>query len=72
MTKHTVATMALDHIVATMELDVTVAFGTIVAFVIPLVALLMSSPVTWHKERLWNFSVLQRDTFLVLFITVYR
>jgi hypothetical protein len=36
---HIVATVALDHIAA------TVTFSTIVAFVIPLVALLTSSPM---------------------------
>jgi hypothetical protein len=35
-----------------MTLDTTVAFVTIAACVIPLVALLMSSPVAWHKELL--------------------
>jgi hypothetical protein len=38
--------------IATMTLD------TIVAFVIPVFALLMSVPVMWREERLWNFSVL--------------
>jgi hypothetical protein len=44
---HRTVTMTLDTIVA--------AFDTSVA----LVAVLMSSPVTWRKE-LWNFSVIQR------------
>jgi hypothetical protein len=36
-----------------MILDIIgVAFDTIVAFVIPLVALLLSLPVMWHKEHL--------------------
>jgi hypothetical protein len=38
--------MVVDHIVATMMLDTTVAF------VIPLVTLLTSSPVMWRKEHL--------------------
>jgi hypothetical protein len=42
-----------------MTLDSPVAFDTIVAFVIPLIALLTSSPVMWRKERLWKFSMLQ-------------
>jgi hypothetical protein len=46
--------MILDHIVALVILD------TIVAFDIPLIALLMSLPMTWHMELLRNFSVLQR------------
>jgi hypothetical protein len=58
----TVTTVALDRIVAT-TLDMIVAFDTIVAFVIPLVALLTSSPVMWRKEHLWNFRVLQRVHF---------
>jgi hypothetical protein len=41
-----------------MTLDVIVACGTIVAFVIPLVALFMSFPVMWHEEHLLNLSVL--------------
>jgi hypothetical protein len=36
-----------------MTLDnIGVAFDTIAAFVIPLVALLMSSPVMWRKEHI--------------------
>jgi hypothetical protein len=33
------------------------AIDTIVAFVIPLVAMLTSTPVIWREERLSNFSV---------------
>jgi hypothetical protein len=51
--------MTLGHIVATVTLDIIVAFDTIVAFVIPLVAPLTSSPVMWRKEHLWKFSVVQ-------------
>jgi hypothetical protein len=43
-----------------MTLVTTVAFSTIVAFVIPLVALLTSSPMMWREEQFWNFSVLER------------
>jgi hypothetical protein len=43
--------MTLDHIV-TVTLDIFVAFDSIVAFVIPLVALLMSLLIMWHKEHL--------------------
>jgi hypothetical protein len=42
--------MTFDHIVTTVTFDNTAAFDTIVAFGIPLVAMLMSSPVMWHKE----------------------
>jgi hypothetical protein len=44
-----IVTMTLDHIVATVTLN-TVALDTTVAFVIPLVDLLTSSPVIWRKE----------------------
>jgi hypothetical protein len=43
--------MTVNHIFETVILD---AF---LAFIIPLVALLTSSPVMWCKEQLWNFSV---------------
>jgi hypothetical protein len=36
-------------------LDTIVFFDTIVAFGIPLVAPLTSSPVMWREEHLWNF-----------------
>jgi hypothetical protein len=48
------------RIVTTMPLDTIAAFDAVVAFVIPLLALLTSSPVIWRQEHLWNFSVLQR------------
>jgi hypothetical protein len=54
---------------ATMTVDTTVASDTIVAFVIPLVALLTSLPVMWHKAHLsWNFCVglLQRVYLFIL------
>jgi hypothetical protein len=54
------ATVPLDHILATVTLDNIVAFDTIFAFFISLVVLLVSSPVTWCEEHLWNFSLLQR------------
>jgi hypothetical protein len=40
------------------------------AFVVPLVALLMSKPMMWHEEHLWNVSVLQSTHLsnLVLFL----
>jgi hypothetical protein len=58
--------MEFDHTVITMTsstllqvtLDIIIAFDTIFAFVILLVALLTSSPVMWRKERLWDFSIL--------------
>jgi hypothetical protein len=37
--------MTFVHIVATLEMD------TIVAVIVPLVALLTSSPVMWRKEE---------------------
>jgi hypothetical protein len=45
--------MTSNHIIATMPTD------TIVAFVIPLVAMLTSMLVMWREEHLWNFSVLK-------------
>jgi hypothetical protein len=51
--------MTLD-LVAAMPLDTIVVFDNIVGFIIPLVALLTSSPAMWRKEHLWNFSVLFR------------
>jgi hypothetical protein len=60
---HIIVTMILNHNVGTMLLDHTVSsvpLDTIVPSVIPLVSLLISSPMKWHKEHLWNFSVLQR------------
>lgn len=49
----------LDCTVSTVTLDDIVTFDTTVAFIIPLIALLMPSPQIWHKEHFWNFSVLQ-------------
>jgi hypothetical protein len=42
------------------DLYTIVAFDTVAAFVIPIVALLTSTPVTWSEGHLWNFSILQR------------
>jgi hypothetical protein len=53
-------TMVLGHIVATMILDANVALDTTVASFSLLLAVLTSSTVTRCKERLWNFSALQR------------
>jgi hypothetical protein len=47
----------MDHIVATMTLD------AIAAFVILLVMLVTLLPLLYHKEYLWNFSILQRAHF---------
>jgi hypothetical protein len=47
-----VAAVTLGHIIAIMTLDNIVAFDTIVAFVIPLVALLTSAPMMWCEECL--------------------
>jgi hypothetical protein len=63
-------TITLDHIIIAMTLDhfvTTMALDTTVAFLIPLVALLMSLPVMWHNEHIWNFSVLQRVHISSLF-----
>jgi hypothetical protein len=60
--------MILEHTFATATLDTIVAFDTIVALDIPLVALLTSPPVMWRKEHLWNFSVLQRVHLFNLFL----
>jgi hypothetical protein len=54
------------HIVAAVTLDTTVAFDTVVVFVIFLVAMLMPWPILWCKEHRWNFSVLQRVHLLRL------
>jgi hypothetical protein len=51
--------MKLIHVIATKTYDSIVAFDTIVP-VVPVVALLMSSPVLRHKERLQDFSELQK------------
>jgi hypothetical protein len=59
---------AFYHIVTTMTLDSIVAFYIIVAFVIPLVALLTSSLVVWRKECFFGISVYFKEyTFPVLF-----
>jgi hypothetical protein len=63
---HIVATMTSDHIIATLPLDTMVVFDTVVAFVIPLVALLSSAIMMWCEEHLWNLSVLQRVHLLSL------
>jgi hypothetical protein len=49
-----VATLTLNHIIATMTLDIVVAF--VITFIV-----LLSMPVMWYEEHLWNFSVLQRE-----------
>jgi hypothetical protein len=53
--------MTSDHNIATMTQDTVVAFDKSVAFFIPMVTLLMSMPMMWHEEHLWNVSVLQRE-----------
>jgi hypothetical protein len=57
---YTVATIAFDHIIETMLSDTTVAF------VLPLVAMLTSTPAMQHVNHLWNFSVFQRVHILKL------
>jgi hypothetical protein len=69
---HIGTTMTSDNIIATVTLDTIIAFYTVTAFVIPLVTLLTSTPVTWREEHLWNFCVLQRLHLsnLVLYIPI--
>jgi hypothetical protein len=57
---HTDATNASNCIIVTMPSDTVLAFYTVIAFVIPLIALLTSTPAMWHEEHRWNFSVLPR------------
>jgi hypothetical protein len=54
------ATVTLYRIVSTIALDAIVASDSTVASLIPLAALLTSSPVMWREEHLFNFCVLQR------------
>jgi hypothetical protein len=49
--------MSLDHIAATTTLDIIVVFDAFAVFVVPMFAMLTSSPVVWGEEPLWNFSV---------------
>jgi hypothetical protein len=56
---HTIETMTLVYMIATMALNINITFHTIVAFVSPIVALLTSMLIMWHKEHLWNFGILQ-------------
>jgi hypothetical protein len=58
--------MTLDHNATSMTLDISVALHTTVAFVISLVALLISSSVMCHKEQLWNFMYSKEYTFSIL------
>jgi hypothetical protein len=60
---HIFTTVSLNHIVATITLDTIISLSVIIAFVIPLVALLTSLPAMWRKEHLWNFCVPQREHF---------
>jgi hypothetical protein len=51
---------------ATITLDIIVAFETVGAFVIPLAALLTSTPLTWCLEHLWNSVYSKEYTFRIL------
>lgn len=51
--------MVSIHINATLASDNIVAFNVIVAAVIPLFVMLMSTTMFWGEKRLENFSVLQ-------------
>jgi hypothetical protein len=57
---HIIATETLHHIIATVSFDTIVAFHTDVAYVIFLVAILMSLLESWHEEHLWNVTILLR------------
>jgi hypothetical protein len=63
-----VTAMTLNHIVATLTLDIIVAY-TIVAFIIPLIALLTPSPVMRRKDHFWNFRILYRAHLSNLVVT---
>jgi hypothetical protein len=68
-----VTTVTLDQIVAMVASDI-VAFDSVVAFVIPWATLLMSLLVMWHKQLLWNFSILQRvhlSDLVILYIYLF-
>jgi hypothetical protein len=67
---HTVATITSDHI-SRMPSDSIVSFDTIFAYVIPLVAMLTSTPLMWREERLWDFSVLFPIFLLKVYIMFY-
>jgi uncharacterized membrane protein len=64
------ATLFSDYSIATMTLNAIDAFDTIVAFEIPLVAILTTKPVMWREEHLWNFSVLQRVLLSIVVIII--
>jgi hypothetical protein len=49
MLERKIATITSDHIIAIIRLDVIVAFDSIVAFMIPLVALITSTPIMWRE-----------------------
>jgi hypothetical protein len=40
-----------------MTLNIIIAVDAIFAFDVPLVALIMPTPLMWREKRLWNFSV---------------
>jgi hypothetical protein len=56
---YTLKTMILDQIVVTVIMDTTAASDNIVVFVIPLVALLTSTPVMCRQQHLWNSDEVQ-------------
>lgn len=49
--EHSVSKITLEHIIA-IGLDTIIVLDTIVAFIIPFIALLTSSPVVWREELL--------------------
>jgi hypothetical protein len=63
----------LDHIVAAITFDTNFAFDNIVVFVIPLVALLTSSPVMWREVHLSNESspYYKEHNFTILFLFLH-
>jgi hypothetical protein len=65
---YTIAAVTLHRIVETLSLDNIVAFDTVLAFVIPLVALLTSLPVMWCKNAVGMFVYSKEYTFPILFL----
>jgi hypothetical protein len=67
--------VTFDHIIAKLSLGTILASDTIFAFLIHFVDLLILLPVMWHKEYIWNFSILQRvqlsNLILILLLCIY-
>jgi hypothetical protein len=65
-----VATLASDHVVS-VTFDAVVSLGTIVTFVIPLVALLTSAPVCATENVLEILVFPKEYTFRIFLLHVY-